>query len=129
MFPIHFSKLKCDYYGEISEAIRRYGDLCRKYETFDRTAILDDDEYRVLDLGRDIGQMRGYELQIMLAQGKSFLDSEFADPGPHLVHVKQTGEHFYVVGAQKLVGKRVTYLCDKRGKNRRLVKDERLDAL
>lgn len=129
MFSIHFSKLKCDYRMETYEAIFRYGRLCSELNTFDRTAILDDDCYHVRDVGRSIGQMRKYELDTMLAKGVSFANSEFAAAGPHLVHVKKTDEYFYVVGGPRFYEKGASYLCNKHGDNRRLIRDERRNAL
>lgn len=129
MFSIHFTRLKCDYLREVYEAIRRHRDLCLAHQTFDRTIVLDDADYHVRDIGRDIGQMRGYELKAMIAEGRSIMDSEFAREGPYLVLVKRTGEYFRVQGSFDDPATLVLSLSNETGSAKRPIKDERLKAL
>lgn len=125
MFSIHFSKLKCDYLRELYEAIRRHRELSLA-GGFDRSIVLDDADYHVRDIGRDIGAMRAYELKAMIAEGRSIMDSEFAKDGPYLVLVKKSGEYFRVEGSFDDPATLVLHLSNSTGNAKRPIKDERL---
>ncbi len=125
VFSIHFSKLKCDYLREAYEAIRRYRELSLEQD-FDRTIVLDDAEYQVRDVGRDMGEMRVHELRAMIAEGRSIMESEFAQEGPQPVLVKRTGEYVHVQGSFDDPTTLILCLSNSAGSAKRRIKDERL---
>lgn len=125
VFAIHFSKLKCDYLRELYEAIGRHRKLSLA-QGLDRSIVLDDADYHVRDIGRDIGAMRASELKSMIAEGRSIMGSEFAKDGPYVVLVKKTGEYFRVEGSFDDPATLALYLSNSTGTAKRPIKDERL---